>query len=146
MEAIQPPCQRHHFYSKPEDLRHAFLQELLTIALVTFLTGNAVATPTPTQDVPLGADPSKRDDYVYGIRIAGDDEIPPVQKRDIDLTKRCSSTLGDLAACAIKAQPDLPQTQLTKEQSYGCINISKEKAKRDSILVGPTEDPSSDGR
>lgn len=119
---------------------------LLTIPLVTFLTGNAVATPTPTQDLPLGADLLKRDDYVYGIRIAGDDEIPPVQKRDIDLNKRSSSTLGDLAACAIKAQSDWPHTQLTKEQSDGCMNFSKEKMKRDSILVAPTEIPSSDGK
>ena len=53
-------------------------QRLLTATLVGFLTRNAGATPMPTQNLPVAADLSKRDDYVYGMRIAEDDEVPPV--------------------------------------------------------------------
>lgn len=73
-------------------------QRLLTATLVSFPTANAFATPTPTRDLRLAADLSKRIDKVYGMHIAEDEELPPFQAHDIDLRKHSRPSLASLTA------------------------------------------------
>lgn len=121
------------------------LKTLLTTTLFTALISSAVAAPTFAEDLPESDVIAKRDDYVYGLRIAADGETPPPEARDLGLTKRSNSNLGNLAACAVKAQPKWPHVQLTKAQSDACTGVTKAKAKRGGILGAPTEQASSDG-
>lgn len=121
---------------------------LHAVFLLTLLIQSSLAVPFEGQDSqPTKIEFEKRDDYVYGLRIAPDGEHPPVtspeERRDIQ--KRSNSALGGLAACAIKAQPEWPHKQLTKAQSDACTQTSN-KAKRGGVLGAPTEITSSDGK
>ena len=117
---------------------------------MVLLARGAIAAPAPQGLESDSTGVEKRDDYVNGLRIAKDGEQPPpdaLTTRDVDndIEKRSSAKLGGLAACATKAQPDWPHTQLTKEQSDACVKTTG-KQKREDIVGAPDPILSSDGK
>ena len=117
-------------------------------ALMVLLARGTIAVPAPQELESNSTGVEKRDEYVHGLRIAKDGEQPPpdaLTERDLDndIEKRTGAKPKGLVACAMKAQPNWPHTQLTKEQSDACWKPNP-KAKREEETMAPNPVSSAD--